>query len=32
VDDMAKRKNNYHNAKTSRDYLSYEVSQPDVSD
>lgn len=29
VDDMAKRKNNYHNAKTSRDYLSYEVPQSD---
>lgn len=25
VDDMTKRKNNYHNAKTSRDYLQYEV-------
>ena len=25
VDDMTKRKNNYHNAKTSKDYLQYEV-------
>lgn len=25
VEDMAKRRDNYHNAKTSRDYLSYEV-------
>jgi Ca2+ transporting ATPase len=26
VEDMTKRKNNYHNAKTSRDYLQYEQS------
>lgn len=25
IDDMAKRENNYHNAKTSGDYLQYEV-------
>ena len=25
VEDMAKRRNNYHNAKTSKDYLQYEV-------
>jgi P-type Ca2+ transporter type 2A len=25
VEDITKRKNNYHNAKTSRDYLQYEV-------
>lgn len=25
VEDMTKRKNNYHNAKTSKDYLQYEV-------
>jgi P-type Ca2+ transporter type 2A len=25
IDDMAKRENNYHNAKTSADYLQYEV-------
>jgi len=28
VEDMVKRKNNYHNAKTTRDYLSYEVYTP----
>ena len=25
VEDMTKRKNNYHNAKNSKDYLQYEV-------
>ena len=28
VDDMTKRKNNYHNVKTTRDYLKYEVALP----
>ena len=27
INDMAKRRNNYHNAKTSKDYLQYEVPQ-----